>query len=374
MKKEILKFNIFLLVFFLLVYSCTTKDDSPIPGINCDFKFYNVVIEGGGFNNCNSYRNHHYQIEIASNNSIISILADFSGIDGKIHLLNSALNSIAYSGVSVEVKIENFEIENSGTYFIVISTDIDDEGSYSLYICGNVASAIRIQSDEDSFNDQEWSPGGGFNSCNSWRNKHYSVEILEDNTFIDIVIKSEGTNAKIYLLNSAGNVVTYSGVSTNEQIIGFNVENSGTYILSANTEDNYTGTFDLSIFSKSNSFGNVVKVNSTNFSPKTGGWNPGGGFNDFNSPDNDRYTFEVTENTHIDLVGKSQGANCRIYLVDSGGNPITYTGIDTYVVINGCEISQGIYTVAINTGVSDNGTYELYLYSREGSVTELIPE
>ncbi|MCD4772241.1 MAG: hypothetical protein K8R41_02520 [Bacteroidales bacterium] len=375
MKNNFLKLNTFLIVFFLLISSCTTTDDPVIPGINCDFKYYNVAFAGGGgFNNCNTNRNHHYQIEIIGNNSIISIIANFSGINGKIHLLNSAFNSVSYSGTSTVAKIENLKIESGGIYYIIITTDIDDEGSYSLDICGDVYSAHRIQTVENSFNDQEWSPGGGFNSPNSWRNQHYSFNILEDNCFIDMIARSEGSNVRLYFLNSAGNTVTYSGISTNEQILGYNIENSGTYIISANTDENHNGTFDLSIFSRSGFIDNVIKINSTDFSPKTGEWNPGGGINNYNSPDNDRYTFEVLENTHIDIIGKSQGANCRIYLLDSGGNSITYTGINTYVEINSREITAGTYTISINADESDNGTYELFLHGKEGSVTELIPE
>lgn len=374
MKRKVFNFNIFVIAFFLLINSCTTNDDPPVPGINCDFKFYNVALTGGGgYNNINTNRNHHYQIEIVGNNSIISVFANFAGITGKIYLLNSAYNSVSYSGTSTEAKIENLQIENGGIYYIIIATDIDDEGTYSLDICGDVFSAERIQTVEDSFNDQEWSPGGGFYSPYSWRNQHYSFDILEDNCFIDMIVRSEGTNVRIYLLNSAGNTVSYSGVSTNEQILGYNIENSGTYMISANTDENHTGSFDLSIFSRAGFIDNVIKINSTDFSPKTGAWNPGGGIYNYNSPDNDRYTFEVLENTHIDIIGKSQGANCRIYLLDSGGNSITYTGIDTYVEINSREISQGTYTISINADESDNGTYELFLYGKEGSVTELIP-
>jgi len=375
MKKELFIINLLVLAFFLLINSCTINEDPPLPNINCDFKFYNVTLAGGGgYNNINTNRNHHYQIEVPVSNSIISVFANFSGISGKIHLLNSANTTVSYTGTILNPMIENFQIENAGIYYIIIATDIDNEGTYSLDICGDVFSAERIQTVEDYFNDQEWSQGGGFDSPNSWRNQHYSFNVLEDNCFIDMIARSEGTNVKMYFLNSAGNTVTYSGVSTNEQILGYNIENSGTYMISANTDDNHTGTFDLSIFSRSGFIDNLVKINSTDFSPKNGAWNPGGGIDNYNSPDNDRYTFEVLENTHIDIIGKSQGANCRIYLLDSGGNYLTYSGIDTYVEIKCREITVGTYTISINAAESDNGTYELFLYGKEGSVTELVPE
>lgn len=370
-------------ILFLAIYSIIAtaiflslssfqEPNSQLPDDHCANYFENVPIIGGGINNFNSFRNNHYKIVIPKDNSTISISVKITGANGKIYLLDDAGNYLTYSSEGTNVAIDKFKIRNEGNYIIVINSE--NQGIYSLDICGDVLSAEPLIADVINFNAGNWNPAGGINHYNSWRNKHFSIDVKEDNSYIDFIAKSQGLSCKIYILNSAGEYITYSSEGTDVQIIAFKIVYKGTYSIVICGEDDNIGTFDLSMVSKSGVIQNAKKINSTNFNPHSGAWNPGGGMNNYISPKNDKYFFTVSKTTHIDLVAKAAGANAKIYILNSANDYITYSSEGLQPTITQYKITPGDYSAVLTTGENKSGTYNLIIYSKEGTISDLIPK
>jgi hypothetical protein len=361
------------LLLTMLMSSCTPEStpNNPTPSNHCKNYFENITIVGGGIDNYNSWRNNHYKITIANDKTTISIKADFKGVNGRIYLLNSAGDYLTYSDIGTSVALEDFVVNKAGTYYIILNSE--DVGTYSLDICGDVATVEVLKSTKISFDNQNMAVGGGTDSYNSWRNKHFSFEVPEDNTFIDFLVKSKVTNCRIYIINSAGDYLTYSDIGTYTKVSPFNFK-KGTYYIVVNGEEDKATTFDLTVYSKAASIINAKNISSTNFSKKTGSFNPGGGVDNYSSLLSRKFTFSVSTLTHIDLIANSSGLNTRLYLLNSTGNYITYSDVGTYNRIESHKLTKGTYTVAVNGDEDKNGTFDLILHSQEGTVTDLVPK
>lgn len=375
MKKTNFKIYIILAATLLVTtFACDPIHVSPFPGVNCIAFYEDVPIVGGGDYEYNSYRNNHYKIVVPNDNSLVSIAADFTGTEGRIYILNDAGEILTNSYLTDYATIENYEINFSGIYYVVITSD--NPGTYTLDICGDITSSLPINADLFTFNAQSWNPAGGDYQKNSWRNQHFKIETTEDNTFIDIIAHSQGLNCRIYLTNSAGGALTNSYLDQHVLINAYKIENKGVCYVTICGEDDKSGTFDLSIVSKSGTLINVEKINSTNFNKHPGGWNPGGGIYNYESPLNDKYAFTVSNHCFVDIIAKSAGANCKLYLLNSAGNPvsggISYTAI--YADLVAVELVPGNYKVVVCADDGDSGTYDLYFYSKSGAVTDLTPQ
>jgi hypothetical protein len=213
--------------------------------------------------------------------------------------------------------------------------------------------------------------GGGVDAYNSWRNKRFTFEIKEDDSDIDFVFKSKTTNCRMYVLNSAGNSIKYSDVGLYEGISPLNLK-KGIYSLVVCAEEGKSNNFDLSIYSKSSVIVNASNINSSNFSKKNGVFNLAGGVDNFNSLTNPKFTFTANSTTYIDLVGNSSGLNSRIYLLNSAGNSIKYSGNSISNSIEQYQITSGTYTVVMCGEKDKNGSFDIILHSKDGVVSDLV--
>ncbi len=362
------------LIFFfaLLISSCKSESIPTDPALNrCKFFYDNVPIVGGGVNNYNSWRNNHYKITIANDKTTISIKAAFKGVNGRIYILNSAGNSINYTNTEISPSIDDFVIDKAGTYYVVLNAE--GIGTYSLDICGSVAAAELINSSKISFDNQNMPVGGGVSIYNSWRNNHFSFEVTEDDSDVDFLVKSKVTNCRIYILNSAGNSVSYTNTGTFPEISPLNLK-KGLYYIVVNGEEDKATSFDLTIYSKTGVVANTKSITSTAFSKKTGAFSPGGGVDNYNSLLSRKFTLTVAATTYIDLIANSSGLNNRIYLLNSAGNSMTNTNSGVVTEIIAYKIDKGTYTVVVNGDKDKNGIFDLTLHSQEGTVSDLVPK
>lgn len=356
-----------LLVVTTLFQSCTPED--TILSNRCKNFYDNVAIVGGGTDNFNSYRNNHYKITIANDKATITLKAEFKGTNGRIYILNSAGNSVKYSGNGTSVAIEDFVVDKAGTYYVVLNSK--EPGTYSLDICGGVTSSSVITADKKSFDNQNMTVGGGQDAYNSWRNKRFNFDVTEDDVDIDFVMKSKTTNCRIYILNSAGNSIKYSGLGVNEEITPLNLK-KGTYAAVVCGEENKSTNFDLSIYAKSGVVTNSNTVNSTSYVKKTGSISQAGGIDSYTSLQNPKFTFTVNTPTYIDVITNSAGLNCRTYLLNSAGNSLKYSGSGVFNSIEQFQINSGTYTAVVCGEKDKNGTFDVILHSKEGTVTDLV--
>jgi hypothetical protein len=358
-----------LIIITTWLQSCTPEDG--VLSNRCKNFYDNVPIVGGGNDNYNSYRNNRYKINIANDKSTITVKAEFKGVNGRIYLLNSAGVSVKYSGAGTSSSIEDYVIDKAGIYYIVLNSN--ESGTYSLDICGSVASVDVINADKKSFDNQNMVTGGGNDAYNSWRNKHFNFDVTEDDSDIDFAVKSKTTNCRMYILNSAGNSIKYSGNGLYELISPLNLK-KGTYSIVVCGEEGKSTNFDLAIYSKSGVIINQGAINSTIFSKKDGTFSLAGGIDNFTSLQNRKFTFTANSTTYIDLVGNSSGLNSRIYLLNSAGNSIKYSGNSVSNSIEQFQVTSGTYTVVMCGEKDKSGTFDITLHSKDGAVTDLVPK
>lgn len=374
--KTLIKF----LFLFLFLYSCEIEDDSMTPNPLGDFAFENIAIgPGGDYYNADSWRNHIYEMDINQDNAIISINATFADINGRIMILDSARNPESSSGnPATQVRLESVELDNMGKYFIVVAIEEDQEGSYTLIVNGEQVNEIfRVPAQIEGATGQEWTEAGGYYEPDSYRNVHFSFDVLEDDQFVDVVLKSQGTNSRLYILNSARGTDASSGNPATYSALTHEFEQAGSYSIVVCSEENSSGTFDLSIFSRENIIANFQKIESTT-DCQNGSWIDGGGFYEPLSPNNKRFTFSVLEPTYIDVTCASTGTNNRISILDSAGNQFSSSGnpsVNTLIAEEEFNLSEvGEYTIAVMTEESNSGNFELCITSRNGTITGLTPE
>ena len=365
--KKYLMLSLITVVAF--IQSCAPIANNIVSSNRCDNFYDNVPIVGGGIDNYNSYRNNRYKINIANDKSTITVKAEFKGVSGRIYLLNSAGSYVVYSSAALSPSIEDFVVDKAGIYYVVLNSN--EPGTYSLDICGGVSSVEVINADKKSFDSQNMVTGGGNDAYNSWRNKRFTFDVTEDNSNIDFVMKSKATNCRMYILNSAGNYISYSGNGVYEQISPLNLK-KGTYNIVVCGEYGKTTNFDLAIYSKSGVVINPSNVNSTTFSKKYGSFSLAGGVDAYNSLQNRKFSFTVNSTTYIDLIGNSYGLNCRMYLLNSAGNYTNYGANGVYSSIEQLQVISGTYTVVMCGDKDKNGTFDVILYSKEGAVTDLV--
>ena len=354
----------FFLILATLTQSCTPESN------RCNFFYDNVAIVGGGNDNYNSFRNNRYKITIATDKSTITIKAEFKGTNGRIYILNSAGSSVKYSGVGISESITDYVVDKAGTYYVVLNSS--EPGTYSLDICGDVAKVETVDATKKSFDNQNMLVGGGPDAYNSWRNKHFTFEITENDSYVDFTTKSKTTNCRIYILNSAGNSIKYSGLGINEGISPLNLD-KGIYSVVVCGEESKATTFDLAIYAKSGVVTNANNVNSTSFIKKTGLFSPGGGIDAFTSLTNPKFTFTVSTPTQIDVIANSAGLNNRIYLLNSAGSSIKYSSAALNTTIEQFQLANGTYTVVMCGEKDKNGSFDVVLHSKEGTVSDLVP-
>jgi hypothetical protein len=358
-----------ILILTVLLQAC--KPDEAVPSNRCKNYFDNVTIVGGGTENFNSFRNNRYKINIATDKSTITIKAEFKGVSGRIYILNSAGSSIKNSGLSISESITDYVVDKAGTYYVVLNSS--ESGTYSLDICGDVSNVEAISATKKSFDNQNMTVGGGSEAYNSWRNKHFAFEITEDDSYVDFIIKSKITNCRIYILNSAGNTIKNSGVGLFEGISPLNLS-KGTYSVVVCGEENKSTNFDFAIYAKSGVVTNANSINSTSFTKKTGLFSPGGGTEAFTSLANPKFNFTVNVPTQIDVIANSAGLNCRIYILNSAGGSIKNSGVALSATIEQYQLASGTYTVVVCGEKDKNGSFEVMLHSKEGTVTDLVPK
>ena len=365
--------------FFALLFlsSCVSDDTvNPIPPIEPGvYNFSNEEIIGGGQSSTNSYRNNHYLLEVGATNAIVNIELNMTGAEGRIYVLNSARTSVSASNVASEIEQTNLSLSVAGTYYVVINSPSNANSTYDLKIQGDdITSVTRINNSKIIATGLEWTNGGGIAAFDSYSNGQMKFEVIEDNTYIDIVAESRNAEIRFYLLNSARTSITSSFTSITPELSQILIPNAGTYYLTGNTDINSSGDFDITIYGKEGSISNLEVIESVRYCID-GSWTQAGGIAQSQSPNNPRFTFTVAEPITIDLLTESAGTTHRFYLMDSAGGSITSTSTaasNSKVAIS--IDTPGTYTVAMTAPENNSGSFELCLVSRQGAVSELIPE
>lgn len=233
-----------------------------------------------------------------------------------------------------------------------------------------------------------WDYGAGNNFPQSFRNAHYTVELLSDRDTLNITLSSNETDVSLWLYNPLGELVRQRWGDRTENIFAAELA-SGTYTIIAGTNRRgEAGNFTLDV---SGNIGDINRLKSVT-EEQTGDWHTNGGGNNFpQSARNHTYLFEVTENNSaLDIVlvsddtdvslwfynslnelvrqrwgGRSEyvveGANAGTYRVVVGTNARGVLDADYSINVNGCfsdmrylPTQDTVVTSTITTGAGNN--------------------
>lgn len=244
-----------------------------------------------------------------------------------------------------------------------------------MEICGDVDKVSRIDNFKFNFSNEVLISAGGIDAKNSWRNKHYTFTVNQDNSIVDFVVNSRDINCRLYILNSVGDYINYSSLGrTLEEIIAFEFVKKGIYTVVVCGEEDKAGGFDLSFYSKVGILSDIRILNSTNFNPHCGIWKPGGGIDNELSPLNDKFSFTIKDRTFIDVISNAAGTNSRIFILNSANKYITYSSIGVNPKVVEYNLLPGSYSLVLTAPENTSGTYCVTIHSKEGSITDLIPK
>ena len=193
----------------------------------------------GGGGQAYTFRNHIYRFDVTEDNSVVDASLDITQNNGFLVLYNSLGQQIAYTygGRSEQIVIEDLK---KGKYSLLVGTNVRDAVSsvYDLNIFGKVQNLERVSSQAQTIADS-WS---GLNTSNN-----YTLRITEDNSILDVTLKSPTINGYLILKDPLGNQLRYTYSGRNQFII--HEVNKGVYtIIAGPDEGNGRGNYSLIVY------------------------------------------------------------------------------------------------------------------------------
>ncbi len=287
-----------------VINSSTAVDsDTIVPAMQAiegGVKIEDTWISSGGRNTA-SFKNQHFLFDIAQAGDVtINIRSSVAG--NYLYLIDSLGIIVASAnGNTITTNL------SPDTYRLVVATYYANQASnYALTLTGAMSNIRKINSTRVE-RKGKWTSSGG-RSLGSTRNDHYLFEVSSD-SYINIAIKSTVSNY-LYLVNSLGFVVASA---------------NGNHLISTVPADSYrlvvatyypaqASNYVLTFVGQ---FTNLTKKSSASI--KTiGSWTSSGGRDRYSSS-NPSYSFDVTEESVIDVTIRSSVSN-YLYLVDSLNN------------------------------------------------------
>lgn len=334
-------FSILFLAFTL--FSCET-DDSESSNNNQSIE--GSWILSGGREHL-SYGNIHYTFNLSKTSDVSIKLT--SDINSYIYIIDN-LDLIKYETYNNEFT-ESLE---AGNYELVIATtNRYKRGNFTLDIeAEDISKLTKIESNFEEF-DGSWTSSGG-RDYNSFRNRHYSFNVPQK-TFLNVAMTS-APNEYLYLVDSKNDILeeSYNDLSVAVE--------SGNYKLVVATTNNSqpsngaSPNFNIKMLGH---FDTPKLIESIELE-LAGKWENSGG-RDIDSPNNPKYTFDVTEECYVDVVlnqDSSKTVSEYLYVVYNDG-----TIKETYNNIISNQLEKGTYTiVAATTSSGKSGNFTINVY------------
>ncbi len=255
-----------------------------------------------------SLRNHHYVIEILSG-GVVDIELN-SNLDEHLYLLDNlgiVIDETSFFSNSLSLDLE------PGSYTVVAATrSSGGAADYTLSLTGPISAEVKRVNSRMIEYAGSWESSGG-SSIESFRNGHYLFEVDYD-SYLEISIDSN-VNTTFYLLDSLGiSVATEFGDRLRRRL------NAGTYELVVATQvTGESGNYVLTLNGEVSGFRERIS-NTFNI---VGSWDSSGG-PDPESPANPSYSFDVTEQSLLDITFNSSVPD-SLYLLDENGIVLSST-------------------------------------------------
>ena len=321
--------------------------DTTVNTITGGFQIVDSWMSSGGGNR-NSYKNHHYVFD--ANSAATVSMKMTSDTDNYMFLVNS----LDFVVGQVSGNLLNVDVE-AGTYRLVAATwNPYQTSNFVLDITGDITKPAKVSSNTLEV-VSEWISSGG-RQRKSYANKHYNFDVAQD-SFIDIEIQSNGANY-LYLVDSLDMVV--GEVSGNHLFA--KVPADSYRLVAATWNPNIESAYTLQLTGQ---FSNLTEEPAARLE-FNGAWVSSGGRNR-NSPDNNRYDFDVTEDSLVDIKITSGVAN-YLYLIDNANDlvvtEVSGNRLSTLVKAGNYRLVAATYSPA------QTSSYILNMY---GKIENVIP-
>jgi hypothetical protein len=309
MKNRIFQLLLALLALALPYSACTPPpEENPGGGTISANEATGTWDPGAGYNASYSFRNHRYTFEIKNNGGSVEINLESSEVDVSLQLFNRLFQSIGHAFGDRSETIALTDLD-AGKYTIIVGSyergDLSQSADYQLKIKGNDTPLQRVASASLEATGAWLTGGGGYNNPASFRNHRYQFEVTEsdENSALDIMLVATGAKGSIQLFDPNGASIGHAFGNTEESLYIY-IDEPGTYTVVVGTyqRDQIGATYRVDVC------GQIANLRQVPASESCGSGTlvVGGGYNQPQSPYNEVYTFEVTEdNSHIDVVLKA---------------------------------------------------------------------
>ena len=324
-----------------------------------------------------SYRNHFYIFEVTEDNKNVTANIQSADIDVAFYWYDNLGQDLdrygQFSGPTANRNFTNSKKLNKGKYTLLVVTKNRYEiGKYNLTIRGIDASPVRVASTTLKDNKDFGDGGGGstnfFSEYLSPRNKLYTFEVLEDNTYVDIDVSSNNADTWVKLFNSLNqsqNLIR--GGRRDFQNLKCD---KGIYTLLVGTVENLVKTnYNLEINGKVSKLtekvakvlkvddkwsGNLVVVDGRDFSF-------------------DNYTFDITEdNTWIEITSISSDVNNRTNIYNSSGQEVSSNPFNTDKICRQTfKVSKGAYKIYLRGFSKSTAAYSMSVIGQVANLKKL---
>lgn len=362
-----MKINIILLFLAACtgIFLFTACDLDLIP--DTDNKKATGAWEYGGGLHANSFRNFHYEFDLLSSDDTLHILLTTTQTDGAIWVYDPLGVEIYrnWGRRTFDIHLDNL---NSGKYYIVVGTAARGEaGTFELEVGGNISDLRNIPSNTLEAGDDWHTNGGGNNHPESPRNHLYTVEVLKNNSAIDVIQTSDDTDVALWVYNTLNEQI-YRNWGTRSM---YTVEdaNAGTYTIVAGTAARGVLEADYTL-NVNGEIANLTRIPSQDTTLTASITNSTGRAID--APTNVSYAFEVSaNNTAFDVILSSADYDVALWVLDPLNNPIhTDWGRRSMFTVEASN--TGTYKIVCGTSsAGDSGTFKLSLAGYYGNFRRL---
>lgn len=210
--------------------------------------------EGGGLGHPHSFRNHRYTVEVTEQNSMLDIILESTGADGAIWVYNPLGQEIDKTWGDRDLFIVA-EAPRKGTYTIIVGTQQRNvlNASYQLNVNGQVANLSRISS-QVACADGNIPQGAGLGQPNSTKNDIYTFQVTENNSSIDLIVRSPAYDLAVWVYNPLGQEIGRTWGDRDLFIVEGDLK-AGTYkIVCGTQQENEGGPYHLCVVGQLSNF------------------------------------------------------------------------------------------------------------------------
>jgi len=339
------------------------KPNDPVPTQPVIITGEWVAAKGGagGIDNFVSFKNYHFNFEVVSNNSDITIQLSSADINIKYALFNPLGEQVNHSFAGRSHN-NTFKV-NAGKYRIVVSAERRAVGKFALKVLG-AKTPVQIASKLLQSGTQTWGALGGGGIVKTFKNHFYTFEVTEENSYIDLTIQSPDTEVALILFDDLGQVLYKSYAFHNRYEFITPKVIKGVYTVMAATETRGAmGNYTLDV---SGQVDKLTKVSSQT-STLTGRWN--------SKSSVDVYQFDVTSaNSPVDFELSSADTKVSIQLQTEVGVEIGKTGaLEKVAAYVSRDLPKGTYRVAVKPSVTSGtaGNYTLKVVGQFANLKKL---